>query len=207
MQGCGLTLAIGWPAQWAVQFSGLAGGVHVRAGQELVQLRLLPGETIRTPRITLMSWTGEAPRAVNLWRRWYLAHVLPRPDGQPMKPALAVCAPEEGEEFTASTEQNQLRDIAKFRRLGFDFDVWWIDAGWYPCYNENHERRWWNTGTWMPDPERFPNGLKPVSDLAASEGARPAGLVRAGAGASRHRNWRWSTRTGCCARVKTITAC
>jgi alpha-galactosidase len=170
-QGCGLTLAIGWPAQWAVQFSGLPGGVHVRAGQERVQLRLLPGETIRTPRITLMSWTGETPRAVNLWRRWYLAHVLPRPDGQPMKPALAVCAPEEGEEFTASTEQNQLRDIAKFRRLGFDFDVWWIDAGWYPCYNENHERRWWNTGTWMPDPERYPNGLKPVSDFALSQGA------------------------------------
>jgi alpha-galactosidase len=169
--GCGLTLAIGWPAQWAATFSGTAGGVHVRAGQERVNLRLLPGESIRTPRITLLSWTGDGSRAVNVWRRWYLAHVLPRPDGQPMKPALAVCAPEEGEEFTASTEHNQLRDIAKFRRLGFDFDVWWIDAGWYPCYNENHERRWWNTGTWMPDPERFPNGLKPVSEFAASQGA------------------------------------
>ena len=27
------------------------------------------------------------------------------------------------------------------------------------------------TGSWMPDPERFPNGLKPVSDRAARHGA------------------------------------
>ena len=49
--------------------------------------------------------------------------------------------------------------------------MWWIDAGWYPCYNKDHERRWWITGTWKPDPERFPRGLKPVSDHAARNGA------------------------------------
>ena len=68
---CGLTLAIGWPAQWSASFTGLAGGVHVRAGQEKTHLRLMPGETIRTPRMTLMSWTGDATRAANRWRRWY----------------------------------------------------------------------------------------------------------------------------------------
>lgn len=170
-EGCGISLAIGWPGQWAVKFSGLEGGVHILAGQELTSLRLNPGETVRTPRITLMSWSGDSARAINLWRRWYLAHVLPRPDGQPLKPKLAVCGPEEGEEFTAATEENQLVNINKFTELGFDFDVWWIDAGWYPCYNENHERRWWITGTWIPDPERFPNGMKPVSDFAAQNGA------------------------------------
>jgi alpha-galactosidase len=167
---CGLTLAIGWPGQWAAQFKGTRNGVHIIAGQEKTHLCLQPGEKIRTPRITLLAWTGDQTRAVNLWRRWYLAHVLPRTHGQPLQPKLAVCGPEDGEEFTAATEVNQLENIDKFVRYGFDFDVWWIDAGWYPCYNENHERRWWNTGTWIPDPERFPNGMRPVSEHAALHG-------------------------------------
>jgi alpha-galactosidase len=65
-------------------------------------------------------------------------------------------------EFTAATEENQLRHIERSRQRGIPFDVWWIDAGWYPCYNKDHERSWPITGTWEPDPERFPNGLKGI---------------------------------------------
>jgi alpha-galactosidase len=50
--------------------------------------------------------------------------------------------------------------------------VWWIDAGWYPCWDEHHERRWPLTGTWEPDPERFPDGFRPISENAAKYGAR-----------------------------------
>ena len=170
-EGCGLSMAIGWPGQWAASFRGLADGVHVRVGQEKTNMRLMPGESIRTPRMTILSWTGDVSRAVNLWRRWYLAHVLPRPNGQPMKPLLACSCPDDGVEFTAATEENQLRYIEKFKQRGIRFDVWWIDAGWYSCYDENRERKWPITGTWEPDPERFPNGLKPVSDRAARDGA------------------------------------
>ncbi len=77
-EGCGLSIAIGWPAQWSASFTGADGCVHVAAGQEKTRLRLMPGETIRTPRITLMSWTGSSERAANLWRQWYRAHLLPR---------------------------------------------------------------------------------------------------------------------------------
>lgn len=170
-EGCGLSMAVGWPAQWAARFGGLAEGVQVRVGQERTALRLRPGERIRTPRVTVLSWTGEVGRAVNLWRRWYLAHILPRPKGQPLRPLLACCCPDEGEEFTAATEENQLRYIERFKQQGIPFDLWWIDAGWYPCYNKDRERKWWITGTWEPDPERFPRGLKPVADRAAREGA------------------------------------
>jgi len=170
-EGCGLSMAVGWPGQWAARFEGLADGIHVRVGQEKTNLQLMPGESIRTPRMTVLSWTGDVSRAVNLWRRWYLAHILPRPNGQPMKPLLACEGPGDGVEFTAATEENQLRYIETARQRGIPFDVWWIDAGWYPCYDENHERKWPITGTWEPDPERFPNGLKPVSDCAARHGA------------------------------------
>jgi alpha-galactosidase len=167
----GLTLAIGWPAEWSATYSGTSDGVQIQAGQQLTHLRLLPGETIRTPRITLMTWAGDEVKAVNLWRRWYLAHILPRPNGQPMVPHLACAATDEGEEFTGATEQNQIHYIDRFNQRGIHPDVWWIDAGWYPCYNKEHVRRWWITGTWKPDPERFPNGMKPISDHAAKAGA------------------------------------
>jgi alpha-galactosidase len=162
----GLSLAIGWPAQWAIHFEAVTDGVQVRAGQQKTNLRLRPGEGIRTPRMTVLAWSGDASRAANLWRRWYLAHMLPRPNGQPLKPLLAVAATDEGEEFTRATGENQLRYMEKFKRLGFDFDIWWIDAGWYPCAGH-----WPNTGTWEPDPARFPHGFKPVSDLATRNGA------------------------------------
>src|SRR5713101_7766671 len=38
--GWGLILAIGWPAQWAARFTGLADGVRLQAGQEKTSLRL-----------------------------------------------------------------------------------------------------------------------------------------------------------------------
>ncbi len=167
----GLTLSVGWPGQWSADFKGLADGVQVRAGQEKTHLRLNPGETARTPRMTVLAWSGDASRAVNLWRRWYFAHLLPRPNGQPLAPHLAWSGPGEGIEFTAATEQNQHEYIALAAARGIPFDVWWIDAGWYPCYDANHERKWPVTGSWEPDPERFPNGLKSVSDQATRHGA------------------------------------
>lgn len=170
-EGWGLCMAIGWPAQWAARFSGLANGVEIQAGQQQTNLRLAPGERVRTPRMTVLTWSGDDARAVNLWRRWYLAHVLPRPNGRPMQTLLACAATDEGEEFTAATEANQISYIDKFNQHGIHPDVWWIDAGWYPCYNQEHVRKWALTGTWEPDAERFPRGLRPISDHAARDGA------------------------------------
>src|SRR5258706_3980754 len=88
-----------------------------------------------------------------------------------MPTLLACAATDEGEEFTAATEINQIGFIDAFHAHGIRPDVWWIDAGWYPCYNFGHERSWPQTGTWEPDAERFPRGLRPISDHAAQSGA------------------------------------
>jgi alpha-galactosidase len=170
-QDCGLSIAIGWPAQWKATFAATDKGVRVTAGQEITHIRLQPGEVMRTPRITVMSWTGDMKRAANLWRRWYRAHVLPRSNGKPLGPRVAAHGTDDGEEFTAATEANQIKYIEKWANLNIPMDAWWIDAGWYPCYDGKHVRRWWETGTWIPDPERFPKGMKAVSDCAAKHGA------------------------------------
>lgn len=170
--GVGLTLAVGWPGQWAASFAAGESGVHVQAGQQTVHLRLQPGETIRSPRMTLLAWIGDGLRGMNLWRRWYRSHVLPRPDGRPLQPLVACSNGDGGIEFTQAAEENQLRFIQRYADAGIDFDIWWIDAGWYPCLDSHGERNWVETGTWHEDSERFPRGLRPISEAAARRGAR-----------------------------------
>jgi alpha-galactosidase len=81
--GGGVILAVGWPGQWEATFTRDHGrGLRVKAGQQLTHLVLKPGEQIRTPSITLLFWQGDdIVRAQNLWRSWYVAHVLPRIGG------------------------------------------------------------------------------------------------------------------------------
>ncbi len=167
----GMSLAIGWPGQWAAAFAATEAGLRIQAGQEHTHLRLQPGETIRTPRLTLMWWTGDDERAANQWRRWHRDHLRPRPDGQPLSPRLVGHGTDEGEEFTAATEANQCRYLDRWAARGIPISTWWIDAGWYPCYDSQHQRRWPETGTWVPDPERFPTGMGAVAAKAAAQGA------------------------------------
>ena len=171
----GLIAVVGWAGQWASCFSGDLGNpgtVRLTAGQERTRFRLLPGEEVRTPTSLVMFYRGDRAHSQNLWRRWYREHVMPRPGGKPMRPHLVGAGTDEGEEFTAATEANQIRYIAMWAKRCIPIDTWWIDAGWYPCYSEKEgKRRWPVTGSWRPDPERFPNGLKPVSDAAARVGA------------------------------------
>ena len=68
-------------------------GLRIMAGQESTRMVLKPGEEIRPPLIALLFWAGnEVNRAQNTWRRWMLAHNLPRPYGKPVKPVFSGCA-------------------------------------------------------------------------------------------------------------------
>ena len=184
--GYGLHIAIGWPGSWRTRWEGSAGGARLWAGQDTFHTLLHPGETFRTPRMTVFPFEGDLERGVNLWRRWYLAHVLPRRNGAILRPMAngtfhgsgdeydevcrrlaAVC----GVEYTMATEQNQLENIPRPKADGFDLDAWWIDAGWYPCTDdESGERLWPITGTWEPDQDRFPNGLASIGAKCAENG-------------------------------------
>jgi alpha-galactosidase len=163
--------AIGWPTRWIAEISPTDGGVIFSCGQARCHTVLRPGETFRTPRLNLMVYTNEdAPfRGINLWRSWYFKHILPREDGQPIPPKLCLhyyCA--DGKpEFTGATEENQIHALNEYVRRGMRPDIWWIDAGWYPCdYN------WTHTGTWHTDPERFPNGLAPLGRACEDNGVQ-----------------------------------
>jgi len=163
----GVSIGIGWPAMWESTAAPADGGVRYTLGQKRCHMALLPGETIRTPRVNFLGFTGGEDRGRNLWRRWYLAHILPREYGQPIPPKLCLHTwmIEGKPEFTGITEENQLSGIDDYLNSGLKPDIWWIDAGWYPCNFD-----WPFTGSWYPNPERLPNGLGPVGKKCDENG-------------------------------------
>jgi alpha-galactosidase len=161
--GGGLLLAVGWPGQWAAAFTrDAANGLRIVAGQELTHLLLRPGEEIRTPLIALLFWKGgDVVQAQNLWRRWMIAHNVPRPGGRLPAPFNSICL------GLRQSEASEIQGMDTYLKGGVKHDYWWMDAGWYPGVG------WWaGRGTWEPDPARFPKGIKAVSDYAHAKGMK-----------------------------------
>jgi alpha-galactosidase len=154
--GGGVIAVVGWPGQWAAQFTRDADrGLRLRAGQEITHFKLRPGEEVRTPLVALQFWKGgDWIRAQNVWRRWMVAHNLPRPGGRLVPTHYGGCGGDLRPRGSGEIEQ-----FDGWLREGIRLDYWFIDAGWYV-----HPDGWWNTGTWEIDRERFPRGLREVAD-------------------------------------------
>ena len=170
MPGGGVLLAIGWPGEWAGSFVRDSDrGLHVTAGQELFHSLLKPGEEMRSPLIAMLFWKGaDLVTAQNLWRRWMVAHNLPRTaDGNLPPTQIVACSSHQFKEMTQANEDNQKLFVDRYLEEGMKLDYWWMDAGWYPCGGE-----WVKTGTWEPDATRFPKGLRAVSDHARAKGVK-----------------------------------
>ena len=169
MGGNGLIMVLGWPGQWSTRFKRDSSvGLHIQGGQELTYFKLHPGEEVRTPLVVLQFWSdGDWIRAQNIWRRWMIAHSLPRPGGKLQPPHLAACSSHQFAEMQNANEENQELFIDRYLEEKLPLDYWWMDAGWYINYGS-----WMNTGTWTVDPKRFPHGLKAISDHAHSNGVK-----------------------------------
>lgn len=156
----GLAWAIGWSGQWSQQIQRPAPDqIRIKAGQQTFAAKLHPGESIRTPRILLVSWQGnDRLRGHNLLRRVQLAHYVPRRDGKIVMPPVSQNSWFLFDEGNATTEENQTQMMRVMPELGVEAE--WLDAGWF-------EGGWPNgVGTWVPKSDHFPRGLKPVGDEA-----------------------------------------
>lgn len=164
-QGGGVVMAIGWAGQWEAFFQCEADQkMRIQAGQQLTRMRLHPGETIRTPRILIQFWLGDEDiRACNLFRQWMLECNLPRRDGKlvlaPICGSVSETAPD------GSYEEPHIRVMKPLAERGIE--VFWSDMDpqqWYPIgFPEG-------TGTWEPDPAKYPRGLKPIGEAADAAG-------------------------------------
>ena len=164
----GLIAVLGWPGQWAAQFARDGqNGLRIRAGQEQTHFKLLPKEEVRSPLVVLQFWKGDRIRSQNIWRRWMLAHSMPKPGGKLPPVELAACSSHQfGEMINANTESQKLF-IDRYLEEGLKLDYWWMDAGWY--WNKSG---WPNVGTWEVDTNRFPGGLRVISDHAHAKGVK-----------------------------------
>ncbi len=164
--GQGTMIALGWPGQWAARFTAEGRGrLRIQGGQELTHLRLLPGEEVRTPLAVLMFWEGDILCSQNSWRHWMFAHNLPRRQQQLPPPVSAMCA------GVHQNEAGEKEVINLLVRHDAKVDYWWMDAGWYPG-TPGPMGEWTQAGTWQPDAERFPGGIKAVADFAHARGMR-----------------------------------
>ena len=168
--GGGMILAVGWPGQWQATFARDHGrGLRVKAGQQLTHLVLKPGEEIRTPSITLLFWQGDdIVRAQNLWRSWYVAHVLPHIDGVQQSPTTQI---------QVDGSLTNWSNVQRYLDAGIKPDICWRDAGggntWYPSAGgpfTDPKKIWLNTGTWEVDPAKYPQGFKPYSEKVRANG-------------------------------------
>lgn len=167
LDGCGVSLACGWSGTWTSEFVQTEAGIAFSMGQARCHMVIHPGETMRLPSVTMLAYAGDRDAAINSWRRWYFAHIMPKQNFKLLEPKCCMHLFQAGgkPEFTGATEENQIAAMEAYKKAGIHPDVWWIDAGWYPC-----DYVWPQTGNWYPNPENFPNGLRPVSDKCHENG-------------------------------------
>ena len=164
-QDGGVAMAVGWSGQWEARFHRSArGALAAQAGQQLVHCKLHPGESIRTPRILLVFWAGSEPiRGNNLFRQVLMAYYLPRRNGDLV--FSPICASVNWTALDGSYEEPHVSVMQPLAQRGIE--VFWSDMDpqqWYPkSFPEG-------TGTWEPDPAKYPRGLKPIGDAARAAG-------------------------------------
>lgn len=166
----GLIVVVGWPGQWSADFVRDRDlGIRITAGQEVTHFVLHPGEEVRTPLSVVQFWNGgDWIRAQNIWRRWMIAHNMPRPAGNLPAPMLLAYSGGAYEEMYRATEETQLMWFNRYLEENIKLDYWWMDAGWYPCDPVG----WPKVGTWEVDKRRFPRGLRAITDYVHSKGVR-----------------------------------
>lgn len=162
----GVITAIGWTGQWAAQFDRAeTGPTRMRAGMELTHLTLHPGEKIRTPRVVMLAWKGDAQRAHNQWRRLLLFKYAPRLDGKIVQLPTALQTFDRYRMRPGwATEAGQIHAAKTGKELGCN--TYWFDAAWFPGDFPD------GVGNWFAKPNEFPNGLKPVGDVCRENGMR-----------------------------------
>ncbi|MHB9035689.1 MAG: alpha-galactosidase [Armatimonadota bacterium] len=165
--GSGVTMGVGWTGQWAADFSRNTNTtVNMKAGMEITHLKLHPGEEIRTPAVLMMFWKGgDRMYGQNRLRQLLLAHYSPQINGALADPP--VCGAYAQANPALFTADQHIQSIELMASHGVNAKYYWIDAGWFVCPQDNWAL---GVGNFDPDTNRYPNGLKPIADVAHSKG-------------------------------------
>ena len=198
----GVMVAIGWTGTWQSDITKTSNrNLHLKSGMKTCDLYLYPQEQIRTPSVALLFWGGNRLDGHNAFRRLILTHHCRKIDGKPAK--YPLCSgfnyrdPSPFGEYSATTADWAVAMINRYAQFEITPDVFWLDAGWHTGAGDfMHGKSWANTtGNWTIDAERFPSGMKPVSEAAHKVGAKfmlwfePERVVKGTQWAIDHKEW------------------
>ncbi|WP_418422948.1 glycoside hydrolase family 36 protein [Alistipes sp.] len=201
----GVMVAVGWTGTWFADLEKRdPNRLTLAAGMLNTDLYLYPGEQIRTPSVALMFWSGDRMNGHNRFRRLILAHHSRKVDGKPFYPlcsAFNYRDPQPCGEYSCLTADWAIAMVRRYSMFELTPDVFWLDAGWHTGAGDfQHGKSWANTtGNWTVDRERFPEGLKPVSDAVHETGAKfmvwfePERVVKGTQWATEHKEWMLDT--------------
>lgn len=176
----GVMVAIGWTGKWYANVQQTnEKTVSLTSGMEKMETILYPKEEIRTPKICLLFWNG-GDRMIghNQFRQFVLAHHSRKINGRfaeyPLSGSFDYGDPEPCGEYNCLTEEFAIALVNRYKFFKILPELFWLDAGWYSgCGWDKEKGSWWeNVGNWTVDKERFPNGLKAVSDAVHAVGAK-----------------------------------
>ncbi|MCF4136863.1 alpha-galactosidase [Streptomyces sp. Tue 6430] len=156
--------ALAWSGTWRVTVqrtpdgrAGWTGG----AGHEGTSLPLAPGEEHVTPVFAGLCTDGGFGAASRAWHAYTLAHVLPR--GREIAPVLYNSWEATGFDVDEASQKALAERAAA---LGVELYV--VDDGWFGSRRSDRA----GLGDWTPAPDRFPDGLGPLSDAVHGLGMR-----------------------------------
>ena len=163
--GRGVIEALGWTGNWAAGFDRAGDGhLSLAAGMQRTHFKLLPGESVRTPRVLLLFWQGDRQDSQNLLRRFLLAHHNPLPKGRTRAGLLRRLGAKDAKRpsFTPSRRLSTPRfpstsigstragtATSRSRRDSTDANSQW----------------WKYTGSWRPNKSIYPHGLAPIGEM------------------------------------------
>ncbi|MFJ7042918.1 alpha-galactosidase [Streptomyces sp. NPDC101112] len=149
--------ALGWSGSWRIAVAQLPDArVQITGGagyDESGLLRLEAGETFITPVFAALWSDGGHGGASRAWHAYQRAYVIPDADRD--RPVLFNSW--EATEFDISEEQQ--RALAE-RAAAIGVELFVVDDGWFGARTSDRA----GLGDWTPNPDRFPEGLKPLAD-------------------------------------------
>jgi hypothetical protein len=160
---------------WKANVRGSAAATEVEAGTILIKdkkagptatFELAPGATVQTPISFFALAKGDSDNAGNETFRYLKEYVFQAP--LPDSPLVTYCI-----WLTAkNSEESLLKELSVAKRMGFD--VFYHDATWYEDASVVPGMNDWTLGlgSYKEDREKFPHGLKNMSDAVHAAGLK-----------------------------------
>ncbi|MFF4250061.1 alpha-galactosidase [Streptomyces sp. NPDC001663] len=155
--------ALGWSGSWRIAVAQLPDArVQITGGagyDDSGLLRLEAGESYTSPVFAGLWSDGGFGGASRAWHAYQRAYVIPDADRD--RPVLFNSW--EATEFDISEEQQGT--LAR-RAAAIGVELFVVDDGWFGKRVSDRA----GLGDWTPNPDRFPNGLKPLADYVHALG-------------------------------------